>query len=150
MFWVFGREARGVLAPWSGIEPTPPALVGGVLTTGLPGKSHVSSILNLHLTYLPEIQRSAFSRGSQMCGHGQGWVARRGPLTQTHGRVWSRQLLGSRCMTHGAQLGALCRPRGRDRGWEGGSGWEWGGGGIDACVLRADSCCCPAETNTTS
>ena len=38
MFWCFGREARRILAPWSGIEPTPPALEGEVLTTGPPGK----------------------------------------------------------------------------------------------------------------
>ena len=144
MFWVFGGEARGVLAPWPGIEPTPPALVGGVLTTGPPGKSHVSSFLNLHLTYRLEIQRSAFSRGPQTCGHGQGGGARRGVLTQMHGRVWTRQLLGSRCMTHGAQLGALCRPRGRDPGWEGGLG------GNRCMCTYADSCCCPAEANTTS
>ena len=39
MFWFFGREARGILAPRPGIEPTSPALEGEVLTTGLPGKS---------------------------------------------------------------------------------------------------------------
>ena len=39
MFWFFGREACGILAPQPAIEPTPPALEGEVLTTGLPGKS---------------------------------------------------------------------------------------------------------------
>ena len=39
MFWFFGHEACGVLVPQPGIEPTPPALEGKVLTTGLPGKS---------------------------------------------------------------------------------------------------------------
>ena len=39
MFWFFGREACGILAPRPGIEPAPPALEGEVLTTGLPGKS---------------------------------------------------------------------------------------------------------------
>ena len=39
MFWFFGREARGILAPQPGIEPTPSALEGEVLTTGPPGKS---------------------------------------------------------------------------------------------------------------
>ena len=39
MFWFFGHKARGILALWSGIKPTPPALEGEVLTTGLPGKS---------------------------------------------------------------------------------------------------------------
>ena len=39
MFWFFGREACGILVPRPGIEPTPPALEGEVLTTGKPGKS---------------------------------------------------------------------------------------------------------------
>ena len=39
MFWFFGHEACGILAPWPGIEPTPPALEGEVLTTGPPGES---------------------------------------------------------------------------------------------------------------
>ena len=39
MFWVFGRKVCGILAPWPGIEPTPIALEGEILTTGAPGKS---------------------------------------------------------------------------------------------------------------
>ena len=38
MFWFFGREACGILAPRPGIKPAPPALEGEVLTTGQPGK----------------------------------------------------------------------------------------------------------------
>ena len=38
--------ACGILVPWSGIEPTSPALQGGFLTTGPPGKS-----LDRHLNY---------------------------------------------------------------------------------------------------
>ena len=38
-FGFFGREACGILALRPGIEPTPPALEGEVLTTGPPGKS---------------------------------------------------------------------------------------------------------------
>ena len=30
MFWFFGHEACGILAPQPGIEPTPPALEGEV------------------------------------------------------------------------------------------------------------------------
>ena len=37
---IFDCRAGGVLGPWPGIEPTPPALKGEVLTTGRPGKSH--------------------------------------------------------------------------------------------------------------
>ena len=40
MFWFFGQEACGISAPWPETEPTPSLLEGGVLTTGLPGKSH--------------------------------------------------------------------------------------------------------------
>ena len=39
MFWIFGHEACGILAPRPGIEPTPPVLEGKVLTTGPPGKA---------------------------------------------------------------------------------------------------------------
>ena len=39
MFWFFGREACGILAPRPGTEPAPAALEGEVLTTGPPGKS---------------------------------------------------------------------------------------------------------------
>ena len=42
MFWCFGHEACGILAPQPGIEPTPPALEGEVLTTGPSGKSHIA------------------------------------------------------------------------------------------------------------
>ena len=40
VFWFFGLEACAVLASWSGIELTLPALEEEVLTTGLPGKPH--------------------------------------------------------------------------------------------------------------
>ena len=39
MFWVFGHEACGILAPQPEIEPVFLALEGEVLTTGLPEKS---------------------------------------------------------------------------------------------------------------
>ena len=42
VFWFFGHEAYGILAPRPGNEPTPPALEGEVLTTGPPGKSQCS------------------------------------------------------------------------------------------------------------
>ena len=38
-FWFFGWEVCGILASQLGIEPTPPALEGKVLTTRPPGKS---------------------------------------------------------------------------------------------------------------
>ena len=39
MFWFWGHEDCGVLAPPSGIEPAPPALESKVFTTGPLGKS---------------------------------------------------------------------------------------------------------------
>ena len=33
MFWFFGIQACGLLAPWPGMEPAPPVLEGEVLTT---------------------------------------------------------------------------------------------------------------------
>ena len=36
-FGFFGLEECGILVPQLGTQPTPPALVGNVLTTGLPG-----------------------------------------------------------------------------------------------------------------
>ena len=39
-FFFFGPEACGMLVPQKEIEPTPPALEGEILTTGLPEKSH--------------------------------------------------------------------------------------------------------------
>ena len=39
MFWFFGHEACGILAPQTGIKPAPAALEGEVLTTGPPKKS---------------------------------------------------------------------------------------------------------------
>ena len=37
--------ARGILVPESGIELVPPALAGGLLTTGPPGKSHLFPLI---------------------------------------------------------------------------------------------------------
>ena len=39
MFWGFGHEAGGILAPLTGMESTPSVLEDEVLTTGPPGKS---------------------------------------------------------------------------------------------------------------
>lgn len=38
MFWFFGLEAGGILAPALGTEPALPPLEGRILTTGSPGK----------------------------------------------------------------------------------------------------------------
>ena len=51
MFWFFGHEAYGILAPPPGIEPAPLALEGEVLTPGPPGKSQNNPILLLSIFY---------------------------------------------------------------------------------------------------
>ena len=58
MFWVFGLEACGILAPRPGIEPSPPALEGEVLTTVPPGKSlyWVSLVVFLEIKKVIEYQ----------------------------------------------------------------------------------------------
>ena len=40
MFWFFGHEVCGILAPWPGIKPALSKLKWEVLATGPPGKSH--------------------------------------------------------------------------------------------------------------
>ena len=39
MFWFFGHEACGILAPGSGVKPVTSILEAKVLATGFPGKS---------------------------------------------------------------------------------------------------------------
>ena len=39
LLWFFGHKACGILASQPGMDPTPPALKGEVLTIGSPGKS---------------------------------------------------------------------------------------------------------------
>ena len=49
MLWLFGHEPRGVLIPWSGMEPGTPKLEGDVLTTGPPGKSLYFLLWNCYI-----------------------------------------------------------------------------------------------------
>ena len=53
-FWFFGCEACGILAPWPGIEPAPPALEGEVLTAGPPEKSLFFLVLTRTWNLSPE------------------------------------------------------------------------------------------------
>ena len=54
MFWFFGQEACGILTPWPGIEPAPPALAGEVLTIGPPGKPpRATFLLKLNSAHFP-------------------------------------------------------------------------------------------------
>ena len=53
---VFGQKAYGILTPQPGLEPALPALEGGILTTGPPGK-FLSAALNL-LPFSPRLRAS--------------------------------------------------------------------------------------------
>ena len=66
MFWFFGYKACGILAPWLGIRPAPPALEGKVLTTdhqGSPtillvaGGSHVIEFSPMDYGYMFNVWR---------------------------------------------------------------------------------------------
>ena len=59
MFFFFGHEASGILAPRPGMEPTCPALEGGVLTPGTPGSPTVGFFLNKEFTGTFEIAHTA-------------------------------------------------------------------------------------------
>ena len=48
MFWFFGHEACRILAAQPGMEPTPPALWDGVLTTGHQGSPFTTTFLAHH------------------------------------------------------------------------------------------------------
>ena len=41
MFWLLGLQACGILAPRPGIKPTPTALEGKLLSTGLSGSPYI-------------------------------------------------------------------------------------------------------------
>ena len=47
MFCFIGQNVYGILAPWSGFEPTSPEPEGEILTTGLPGKSQKDYVFNI-------------------------------------------------------------------------------------------------------
>ena len=65
MFWFFGPEACGILAPRPGIKPAPPALEGEVLTTGLPGKSQGQLIFKKpKMEWSPHLTTCVFSTPS--------------------------------------------------------------------------------------
>ena len=54
MFCFFGPQTCGILAPPPGIKPSAPALIGGVLTTGPPGKSLIQCHLIIFSFSLPK------------------------------------------------------------------------------------------------
>ena len=60
MFWVFWPpEACGILAPWTGIEPSPLALEGKVLTARTPGKSWELNMLFFLKTWVVSVTGEA-------------------------------------------------------------------------------------------
>ena len=75
MFWFFGHEACGILAPWPGMEPTPPALEDEMPTTGLPGTLLLNIFLSknyivrLNPTNLNKSQRKEEEKGETAYTH---------------------------------------------------------------------------------
>ena len=49
MFWFFGLEACGILAPQPGIKPVPPVLKSEILTTEPSMKSQFHHIFSIYL-----------------------------------------------------------------------------------------------------
>ena len=68
MFWFLAPKACGILAPWPGIKPARPALEGEISTTGPPGTSRHTQILNKKvLEYLLPDSCSAFLPMNAVC-----------------------------------------------------------------------------------
>ena len=66
MFWFFGTMACGILVPEPEIQPVSPAMAGGVLTTGLPGKSLCSICLNTRGMILDQVlQGPSLNQGTK-------------------------------------------------------------------------------------
>ena len=62
------------LVPWPGIDPRPPALGAGVLTTGLSGKSPIFSSLRSHLEWLlVSEQIQVWGRGEEGSDQPERW-----------------------------------------------------------------------------
>ena len=88
----FGQEACGFLAPQPGIKLAPPALEGGVLTTGLPGKSwqpaFITSWLSGNLGWFSCADvlpwTGVTQEGAIRWGHGWELICLRRP----HSHVW--------------------------------------------------------------
>ena len=84
MFWFFGHEACGILAPRP--EPAPPALEGAVLITGQPGRSPQISLVHSRFLLWIEILRYFICA---ICFHSQ-WPSRwerTRPISLCLGRV---------------------------------------------------------------
>ena len=60
MFWFLGHEVCGNLTPWPGIKPTPLALEGEALTTGLPVKSLYHILLMAKFNFFFLSRKSVF------------------------------------------------------------------------------------------
>ena len=83
MFQIFDSKEYEILAPHTGIKPSPPALEGEVLTTGPPGKSRdAPSVLplDLALTLSPVFCPSSADKGTD---HAMGHVVGQ-PCQQIH------------------------------------------------------------------
>ena len=68
MFWLYGHETHGILAPQPGIEPALPALEGEVITSGHPGKSLWATLCRMGKTASSGKRGlKEFRQGSRKC-----------------------------------------------------------------------------------
>ena len=101
MFWFFGHEACGILAPWPGIEPAPPALEGEVLNTGPPGKF-------LFKCLAKSIRGVCITCPSSLLGS-PGYMERQRDMVERN-KVQSQRLEEKRCPGHTTHCGVGVLP----------------------------------------
>ena len=96
LFWFFGHEACGILAPQPGMGPVPPASEDKVLTTGPPGKSPTL----IYLIWQPQWPFSFSPPKAECCSTGEGIKERTGAshtesliisITSSRGSEWEFQ-----------------------------------------------------------
>ena len=84
MFWFFGHEACGILAPIPGVEPTPPALKGEVFTVDCQGSPFFFFLNSFSISVL----------GAKFCGM---WFGKCHFTEHLHVHLlidpWNRQVL---------------------------------------------------------
>ena len=107
LFWFFGHEACGILAPQPGIEPTSPVLEGKALTTGLPGESQVDYFFFFNL-FMAVLGLRFCARAFSSCGkRGPLFIAVCGPLTIAASLVTEHRLQTRRLSNCGSRAQLL-------------------------------------------
>ena len=99
LFWFFGHDACGIFAPWPGIEPSFPALLGKVLSTRPPGK------FPQHQTWWPWPPSALYTSCLSVLGFA--FMCK----VERHCRLWNEVLnpkARDSCWSHTTVTGSLC------------------------------------------